>query len=121
MVRPEVLLAGERANPHSALARRLARWGACCNFAKSWEEVCKLLGERKFDFVVCEANLAGLSALRAVPLLKGSTATLYCSFPIEDSCLWIRVVEKGRACDTPLAWRPNEFERILRKALADAT
>lgn len=84
MGKPEVLLAGEPANPHSDLAQRLAHWGAQCNFASSLEEVCKLLSERTFDLVICEATLLGGSALRAVPLLTGLPTTLFCSFPIED-------------------------------------
>jgi PleD family two-component response regulator len=63
MGRPAVLLAGGSANPYSELAQRLSCWGAQCNFANSWEEVCKLLDERSFDLVICEANLPGGSAL----------------------------------------------------------
>jgi len=117
MGRPEVLLAGKPANSYSDLAQLLASWGARCNFANSFEEVSKLLGERTFDFVVCEMALAGGSAFRAIPLLAGSATTLFCSYPVEDTCLWIQVVEKGRVCQRPVAWRPDEFGQVLRQVV----
>jgi hypothetical protein len=119
MARPEVLIAEEPADPHSALAQRLARWGARCSFATSRGEICRLLGERPFDIVVCAATLADGSALRVVPLLAGSQTTLFCSIPVEDSCLWIRVVEKGHVCGRPFVWHPSEFGRVLHQALLD--
>jgi hypothetical protein len=121
MGRPEVLLIGEFASPDSELAQRLAAWGAQCNFANSWEQICKLLGERSFDLVVCEGNLGGDYAVRAVPLLVGSPTTLFYSFPVEDSCLWIQVLEKGCTCAKPHAWRPDEFAQLVRQALKDET
>jgi hypothetical protein len=114
MERPEVLLAGNPANPYSDLAQLLACWGARCNFANSLEEVSKLLGERTFDLVLCEATLAGGSAFQAVPLFTGSATTLFCSYPVEDTYLWIQVVKKGCVCPRPMAWRPDEFGRILQ-------
>jgi hypothetical protein len=117
MARPEVLIGGEPANPHSVLAQHLARWGAQCSFANSCQKVCEFLGERRFHLVVCEATLADGSVLRAIPLLASSSATLFCSFPVEDSCLWIRMVEEGRVCRRPSVWRPHEFGRVLREAL----
>jgi CheY-like chemotaxis protein len=119
MGRPAVLLAGGSARPRCELAERLARWGAQCNFANTWEEVCRLLDERNFDLVVCEANLPGGSALQAIPMLADSPTTLFYSFPVEDSCLWIQVVKRGHACGRPFVWRPNEFLRVLRQTVKD--
>jgi hypothetical protein len=117
MENPEVLIAGKPANPYSDLAQLLACWGARCNFASSLEEFSKLVGERTFDLVVCDATLAGGSVFQAVPLLAGSATTLFCSYPVEDSCLWIQVIKRGCLCTRPIVWRPAEFGRILRQAV----
>lgn len=120
MGKPNVLLAGEFANPSSDVAVRLATWDARCQFANSCQEVCALLGQQDFQLVISELKLADGSALQAAPLLEGSPTTMFCSLPVEDSCLWIQVVEKGRACFRPSIWRPREFGRVLRRVLEEA-
>lgn len=120
MGKPNVLLAGEFANPCCDVALRLADWDARCQFAKSCEQACALLERQAFKLVISELKLADGSALRAAALLEGSPTTMFCSLPVEDSCLWIQVVERGHACFRPSIWRPREFGRVLRRALQEA-
>jgi len=119
MRRPNVLLVGESLNQYSSLAQRLASWGGECRFATSYKEVCALLGQQTFELVISEMHSMEGSALRMIPLLKGSSTSLFCSYPIEDSCLWMPIVERGQSCWGAPALRPNEIARVLRRALTE--
>ena len=117
--KPSAFLVGKCADPNSNLARRLSDWGAECHFAASYGEACSLLRQQTFDLILSEMQLADGSARRLVPLLEGSSASLYCSYPIEDSCLWIPVVDQGRECWGSAPMRPGEFGLLLRRTLAN--
>jgi len=117
MGRTQVLLAGECASPHSCIAQRLEQWGADCSFARSSAEMCELVVEHIFDLIISGMTLKDGSVWRAVPLLEDSNSTMYCFHPIEDGCLWIKVVDRGRACWGAPALRPREFGRLLQQIL----
>jgi hypothetical protein len=117
MGRTKVLLAGECASPYSSIAQHLAQWGADCNFASTCTEMCELVVQHTFDLILSGTTLMDGSVWRVVPLLEGSYSTMYCSYPIEDSCLWIKVVDRGRACLGAPALRPREFGPLLRRIL----
>jgi hypothetical protein len=119
MRRPNVLLVGESLNQYSYLAQRLTSWGGECRFAISHKDVCALVGQQNFELVISQMNLVDGSALRMIPLLEGSPTSLFCFHPIEDSCLWMPVVEKGRICFGAGVLQPIEFGRILRRTLTE--
>ena len=119
MRRPNVLLVGKSLNQYSYLAQRLTSWGGECRFAISHKDVCALVSQQIFELVISEMNLVDGSALRMRPLLEGSPTSLFCFHPIEDSCLWIPVVERGQICLGAGALRPSEFGRILRRTLTE--
>ena len=119
MRRPNVLLVGESLNQYSYLAQRLTSWGGECRFAISHKDVCALVGQQNFELVISQMNLVDGSALRMIPLLEGSPTSLFCFHPIEDSCLWIPIVERGQICWRAPALRPSEFGRVLRRALTE--
>ena len=119
MRRSNVLLVGESLTQYSHLAQRLTSWGGECRCAISHKEVYALLGQQTFEVVISGMNLVDGSALRMIPLLDGSASSLFCFLPIEDSCLWIPIVERGHICWGAPALRPNEFGRVLRQALTE--
>ena len=119
MRRPNVLLVGESLNQYSHLAQRLTSWGGECRFAISHKDVCALVGQQTFELVISEMNLVDGSALGMIPLLEGSPTSLFCFHPIEDSCLWIPVVERGQICLGAGVLQPSEFGRILRRTLTE--
>jgi len=117
MRKPKVLLVGECANPQSLIAQRLSAWDADCQSANSSEEACHLLTQQTFELVMSETTLVDGSALRIIPFLEGSSTTLFCSHPIEDSCVWIKLVDRGQVCWGAPALRPSEFRRLLYRLL----
>jgi hypothetical protein len=119
MHRTNVFLVGESLNQHSYLSRRLTSWGGECRFVTSDKQVCALLGQQTFELVISGMNLVDGSALRMIPLLEGSPSSLFCFHPIEDSCLWIPIVERGQICWRAPALRPSEFGRVLRRVLTE--
>ncbi len=120
---PNVLLVGgtPSLSQYSYLAQRLTSWGAECRFATSYKEVCALLGQQTFELVMSGMRLVDGSALRMIPLLEGSPSSLFCFHPIQDSCLWIPIVERGQVCWGASALRPSEFGRLLRRALTEGS
>ena len=117
MGRSNVLLVGKSLNPYSCLARRLTSWGGECRFASSYKEVCNWLRQQTFELVISEMHPMDGSALRITPLLEGSPTSLFCFLPVQDSCLWIPILERGQIClGAPALW-PNEFGRVLWRVL----
>jgi hypothetical protein len=57
----------------------------------------ELLKNHTFRLVISGTNPTNDSA-SLIPLLEGSPTTLFCSYPIEDSCLWIRILNNGNVC-----------------------
>jgi hypothetical protein len=118
---PKVLLV-ERTpslSQYSHLARRLTSWGTGCQFAISYKEVCALLGQQTFELVISGMRLVNGSALRMIPLLEGSSSSLFCFHPVQDSCLWIPIVEGGQVCWGAPVLHPGEFGRLLRRTLTE--
>jgi hypothetical protein len=111
----KVLLVGECASPHSQIAQRLASWNAECQFAATYSEAFELLKHETFRLVINGTDIKNGSSLTS--LLEGSPTTLFCSHSIEDSCLWIKVMDKGNVCWDAPALRPSEFGRLVRHVL----
>jgi|SRR5580700_3463011 hypothetical protein len=116
MSKTKVLLVGECAGPHSHITQRLVNWDADCQFANSYSEACELFKRHAFRLVIGGAKRND-DLVSLVPLLEGSPTTLFRSYPIEDSCLWIRVVDNGNVCWDAPALRPGDFARLLRQVL----
>lgn len=116
MCKLKVLLVGECASPHSHIAQRLATWDVDCQFANSYSEACELFKHHAFRLVISGTSPKDDSA-SLIPLLEGCPTTLFCSYPIEDSCLWIRVLDKGNVCWDAPALRPSDFGQLLRRVL----
>ena len=119
MRRPNVLLVGESLNQYSYLAQRLTSWGGECRFASSYKKACAWLRQQTFELVISEIHPTDGSAFRMIPLLEGSSTSLFCFHPIEDSCLWIPIVERGQVCWSAGVLRPSEFGRILCRTLSE--
>ena len=119
MGKPRVLLVGECGNPHSQIAERLACWDADCQFAKCYTEARDLLKKRTFELVISGTRLMDGSVWQVIPLLQGSPATFFWSHPVEDSCLWIKFVDRGEVCWGAPTLRPREFGHFLRRILKD--
>jgi hypothetical protein len=114
-----VLLVGKSASQYSLLEQRLTSWGGKCQFAVSHGEVRGLLVQKTIGLVISEMKLVDGSALRMMPLVKGSPTSLFSFHATANGCLWIPIVEKGRICLGEPALQPREFTGFLRQALAE--
>jgi hypothetical protein len=73
--------------------------------------------ERKFRVVLSKFRLADCSGRRLIPAVQMASAWLFLSFPVEDGCWWIPVIEAGRPSVKGAALRPREFRSALVKIL----
>jgi hypothetical protein len=109
-----VLLVDENLPSMSHLAAYLRSLGCLCSFARSLPEACALLLKEKFNLVLSKFVLPGRGSHDLVARLAGGNASLFYSFALEDSCLWIPRVRDGKECWGEPALRPGEFARILK-------
>ena len=93
------------------LVRQFERRGWHCWFADSLDGVQSLLDERSFHLVLSTRRRVRIQALMA--LLQGSDCTLFYSYPIEDSCLWLQPMRHGQECIPTPVLRPSEFMSSL--------
>lgn len=114
-----VLLVGEGLGQHSSLARRLTIWGGDCHFATSYRDVQSLATQWVFALAIGEMKFAGGSLTRLVSLFEHYPTNMFCSYPIEDSCLWIPLLSNGRICLGAPLLRPAEFTRLLQRTLTN--
>ena len=115
-----VLLVGKSANEYSLLEQQLSSWGGKCRFATWHQEVREALRRETIGLVISELRLVDGSALRIMPLVEGSAASLYSFQPTSNGCLWLPMVEKGKVCWGAPVLQPGEFARLVRRTLSEA-
>jgi hypothetical protein len=59
------------------------------------------------------------TAFQFIPALLGTNATMFFSTAVEDSCLWMTAVIRGKDCSVEPAMRPREFTVLLDKILSE--
>ena len=116
----EILLVGEAAESSLQLTHWLEKRGCKCRFASSCKEACRLISGIKFDFVLSHFEPPDRTAYPLLERLIGSATTLFYSTRIENGCLWLPALAKGRRWPSAKVLRPNEFAVVLGRALEDA-
>jgi len=118
--RTEILLVGETAQSCLQLMHWLERRGCRCHFASSCKDACRLISDMRFDFVLSHFELPDRSAYPLLQKLIGSTTSLFFSTRVENGCLWLPTLAKGRRWQDTKVLRPNEFAVAMGIALQDA-
>jgi hypothetical protein len=109
-----VLLVGE--SPHLfLLSRPLEKVGCQWHFAKSHQELGKILSHTKLDIVLSLNTHQSLSQMTA--MLAGSRVTMFQMLPVEDGCWWLPVLRYGEHCLGTPAFRPSEFTCVLTEII----
>jgi CheY-like chemotaxis protein len=117
--KPRVLLIGETINDSSYLAKRLEERGCHCSFAKSCQESASLLRQADFDLVLSSARLRDCGGAVLIDQLKGSGATLFYYYAVEQGCWWLPALRRGRECFGSPALRPTEFVTVLDELIRE--
>jgi hypothetical protein len=113
----KVLLLGESAQGVFYLLRRLELLGCDCRFATSTEGAMALMDRHNFQLILSTLPLHEIDPL--LPLLSESHCTVFCSYPVQDSCWWLPFVRHGQKCLGAPAFRPNEFTSFLGQLIKD--
>lgn len=116
----EVLLVGQTPGGFLQLTQWLERRGCHCHFASSCKEACRLVQSRAFALVLSTFELPDRSAYPLLEKLVGSGTTLFLSTVIEDGCLWLPTLIRGRKWPHAKAIRPTEFAETLADTLEQA-
>jgi hypothetical protein len=114
----EVLLVGQSARSSFQLLQWLDNQGCQCSFASTYRDACTLISQTAFDLVISQLELPDRTAYPLLDWLRGSTATLFFSKTLENGCLWLPMLVRGRECAGANALRPEEFRDMLGKTLA---
>jgi hypothetical protein len=109
--RARVLLLGERAMGASMIRRRLQQLGCSCWFSVSVEEGMALWDSHAFHLIICIGGIR--QALSMIAHMGRTNCNIYCSYPLENSCLWVPLMANGRECLGTPALRPSEFLEVL--------
>ncbi len=120
-MRPKkVLLVGETSRSSTQLMNWLYKRGCQCHFAMSCQEACRLISHTQFDLVLSQYQLPDRTAFPMLDWLAGSPATLFLSTPVENGCLWLPMLERGKRCVGASLLRSNDMPEALGKALNTA-
>ena|ERR1700675_1063463 len=104
-----VLVVGD--SPHLfSLFRPPENAGCQWHFAKSHQEVGKILSHTKLD-IVLSLNTQRLSEMMA--MLEGSSVNMFHMLPVEESCCRLPVLRYGENCLGTPAFRSREFTYVL--------
>lgn len=114
----KVLLVGQTARSSLQLLQWLDNRGCECHFATSYRDACSLISRTQFDLVLSQYQLPDRTAFSLLDWLRGSTATLFFSKPVENGCWWLPMLVRGRECVGACGLRPGEFLDTLGKTLA---
>ena len=97
------------------MARALSSLKCESRYAASCEEALAAMEERKFRMVLSKFKLADGSGRRLIPAVQMASGWLFLSFPVEDGCWWIPVIEAGRLSVKAAALHSREFHSPLVK------
>ena len=114
----KVLLVGQTARSSFQLLQLLDNIGCQCRFASTYRDACTLISQTAFDLVISQLELPDRTAYPLLDWLRGSTATLFFSKTVENGCLWLPMLARGREWVGAHALRPEEFRDMLGKTLA---
>ena len=114
----KVLLVGQTARSSFQLLQWLDNQGCQCHFASSCKDACVSISQTAFDLVISQLELPDRTAYPLLDWLRGSTATLFFSKTVENGCLWLPMLVRGREWVGAHALRPGEFRDMLGKTLA---
>ena len=117
----KVLLVGENPRFSFQLPEWLDDRGGQCHFAGSCNEACAVISQTSFDLVISQYELPDRTAYPLLGRLMGSTATLFFSISVENGCLWLPMLVRGKEWEGRCGLRPSEFMATLGKALTHST
>lgn len=116
-----VLFVGEYPALSASMTRMLTSMGCEIRYARCCEEALGALQQRRFPVVLSKANLTDGSARKLIPAMQTSESWLFLSFPVEDGCWWIPVMQKGQLCMDAVALHSREFSQSLLKIVKTIT
>ncbi len=108
-----VLFVGEYPALSASLARVLKSLGCECRYANSRQEASAAIERRNFRIVLSKAKLADGNPRALIPAMRAASGWLFLSFPVEDGCWWIPVMENGELCLEAVALRSRDFSKSL--------
>ena len=108
-----VLLVDDFPVPSASVARALTSLQCEWTYAASCEEALAAMEERKFGVVLSKFKLADGSGRKLIPAVQMASAWLFLSFPVENGCWWIPVIEAGRLSVKAAALHSREFRIAL--------
>ena len=109
----KALLAESRASGMLQVRVLLERKGCECHMAGSLREVRTELANGSFDLFVSPTRLQDGGACQTIPLLVGSSCTAFFAVSVDEGCLWIPAVDRGRECFGSATLNPREFRKAL--------
>jgi CheY-like chemotaxis protein len=119
---PKALLIRNHFDGLSSVAEFLIKRGCKVQFAMSYEEARMFLeaGGFDFDLMLSPIRMGRRSGLDLIPLLKGSSVTLFFSFAVEEGSWWMPALRDGKYVFGTPAVRSNEFNACLDEAIDEA-
>lgn len=116
-----VLLVGETPRHSLYLLRWLSERKARCKLARTLRNAHDMIPFKHFDLVLSDYQLPDRTAFPLLSWLEGSSATLLFSTRIEDGCIWLKMLERGRTCiGAPLLRShdlPNELDILVSEMI----
>jgi hypothetical protein len=119
MRKPEtgVLFVGEYPVLSASMARMLNSMGCECGYAETCEQALAAMEKRRYRVVLSKAKLGDGNARKLLPAVEAASGWLFLSFPVEDGCWWIPVMENGQLCMESVALHSREFSKALVNVL----
>lgn len=111
--RAGVLFVGEYPGLSTSVTRVLNSLGYERRFAASCEDALAALETRKYRVVLSKSKLPDGNARKLIPMLQAASGWLYLSFPVEDGCWWIPMMQDGELCMESVALHSREFSKSL--------
>jgi hypothetical protein len=116
----KVLLIGRGLERSKNLPSLLEKWACQPHCVSSFPDAIHLLGKEPFDLVVSSVCLERNEAHALHEALKGMPTTLLHPYEVEDGCLWLLSLDRGKPClgDAP-SIRRNEAMYVLDAILRE--
>lgn len=113
LAEPGVLFVGEYPALSASVARVLNSLGCARHYAASCDEALAALQGTNIRVVLSKSKLPDGNGRRLIPAAQSASGWLFLSFPVEDGCWWIPVMQNGELSVEAVALHSREFSKSL--------
>jgi hypothetical protein len=115
------LLVGRNGSWGTSMLKSLEKFDCELSFVAPQTVTSEYVRKGAYNLILLDSTVPPKLRRQLVSELVGSEASIFYTFPVENSCWWLPTLHRGEDCHGAPAFRRNEFPFELERILQDQT